>query len=147
MKKLFTQPWTIPLAFLLICLAAYGLLVPWLGFFWDDWPYTWFARTLGPGGLIKALINDRVFLAGIYAVSTTIFGQFPIVWQIFAILTRWLSVLAVWWALRQAWPRQTRQVTWVAILFAVYPGFLQQWISVVYSQAYLLWLLRYSPSV
>lgn len=138
MKKFLFRPRTIPVAFLLLCLAAYGLLVPWLGFFWDDWPYTWFGRTLGPAGLIKALVNDRVFLAGVYAVTTTLLGQSPLTWQIFAILTRWLSVLALWWTLRQAWPKYPRPVTWVALLFAVYPGFLQNWVSVIYSQVYLL---------
>ncbi len=137
-KKFFFRPRSIPLAFLFLCLLAYGLLIPWLGFYWDDWPYTWFSHTLGPLGLLKALAEDRPFLAGIYMVSTTLFGRYPIAWQLFAIFTRWLSVVAFWWTLRQIWPGHLRQVTWAALLFAVYPGFLQHWISVIYSQAYLL---------
>lgn len=138
MRKFFFRPRTIPLAFFLLCLIAYGLLIPWLGFYWDDWPYTWFARTLGPMGLLKALAEDRPFLAVSYMTTTTLMGQNPLTWQIFAIVTRWLSVMALWWSLRQVWPSKLRLVTWTTLLFAVYPGFLQHWISVIYSQAYLL---------
>lgn len=138
MKRFFSHPRTVPLAFALACLFAYGLLIPWLGFYWDDWPYTWFARTLGPQGLINALDGDRPFLAAIYIATTSIFNSYPLAWQIFALVTRLGSVLALWWTLRLTWPRLPRQAAWVGLLFAVYPGFRQHWVSVIYSQAYIL---------
>ncbi len=138
MKKILSHPRSIPLAFALACLLAYGLLVPWLGFYWDDWPYTWFAHTLGPQGLIRALDGDRPFLAAIYIATTSLFNSHPLAWQIFALVTRLGSVLVLWWTLRLTWPRAPRQVAWVGLLFAVYPGFRQHWISVIYSQAYVL---------
>lgn len=138
MKKTLFHPRTIPLAFAITCLLAYGLLLPWLGFYWDDWPYTWFARTLGPTGLISALDGDRPFLAASYIATTSLFGSHPLAWQIFALVTRLISVLALWWTMRITWPRMPRQAAWVGLLFAVYPGFRQHWISVVYSQAYLM---------
>lgn len=138
MKKFFSHPRTIPLAFGLTCLLAYGLLIPWLGFYWDDWPYTWFARTLGPQGLINALDGDRPFLAAIYIATTALFDSHPLLWQVFALITRLGSVLALWWTLRLTWARLPRQAAWVGLLFAVYPGFRQHWVSVIYSQAYVL---------
>lgn len=138
MKKFLFHPRTIPIAFFVVCLLAYGLMIPWLGFFWDDWPYTWFAHTLGPLGLVKALTGDRPFLSAIYMTTTTLFGSIPIVWQIFGLLMRWLTIIALWWTFYLVWPRHLRSVTWAALLFAVYPGFLQHWVSVIYSQAYVL---------
>jgi hypothetical protein len=29
---------TFPFLFLTVCLLAYGIFIPWLGFYWDDWP-------------------------------------------------------------------------------------------------------------
>ena len=31
-----------------------------------------------------------------------------------------------------------RQAFWASMLFAVYPGFSQQWISVIYSEAFII---------
>jgi hypothetical protein len=138
MKKLVFQTRSIPLALFILCLISYGLMIPWLGFYWDDWPYIWFAHTYGPAGLMKALAGDRPFLAAIYMFTTTVLGKTPLPWQIFAIVSRWLSAWVMWWTLKKIWPKASRQTALAAFLFAVYPGFGQHWISVIYSQAYLL---------
>jgi hypothetical protein len=138
MKKIIFRANSIPVALLLFCLLSYGLLIPWLGFYWDDWPYSWFAKILGPIGFVKAFANDRPFLSGIYMLTTPLFGSSPLGWQIFAIFTRFLAVMALWWTLNQIWPKNIRQIAWVTLLFAVFPGFSQQWISVIYSQAFLM---------
>jgi hypothetical protein len=138
MKKINFSANSIPVALFLVCVVSYGLLTPWLGFYWDDWPYSWFAKILGPLGFVKAFANDRPFLSLIYMITTPLFGESPVAWQIFAIFTRFIAVIALWWTLNQIWPKNTRQITWVTLLFAVFPGFSQQWISVIYSQAFLM---------
>ena len=41
-------------SWLLVCLLGYGLLIPWLGFYWDDWrPAVWVAHSLGPARLME----------------------------------------------------------------------------------------------
>jgi len=137
-KKIQFRASSIPLALFIICVISYGLLIPWLGFYWDDWPYSWFAHILGPLGFVKAFANDRPFLSVIYMITTSLFGNTPILWQIFGVLTRFLSVYALWWTLRKVWPKYGRQVAAVVFLFAVYPGFGQQWISVIYSQVFIV---------
>jgi hypothetical protein len=42
-----------------------------------------------------------------------------------------------------AWPAQRDKAAWAAALFAVYPGFTQQPISVIYGQAFLLFALLF----
>ncbi len=130
--------WTIPLALLALTGLSYGLRALSLGFFWDDWPYLWFFHRLGPAGILAAFSGDRPFLSFIYTLSLTIFGSSSQAWQIFALLARWLCGLGLWWALAQAWPRQANKAAWAAMLFTVYPGFTQQWISVIYGQAFFL---------
>jgi hypothetical protein len=137
-KKIQFRASSIPLALFIICVISYGLLIPWLGFYWDDWPYSWFAHILGPLGFVKAFANDRPFLSVIYMITTSLFGNTPILWQIFGVLTRFLSAYALWWTLRKVWPQYGRQVAAVVFLFAVYPGFGQQWISVIYSQVFIV---------
>ena len=36
-SKIIVNPWFYPAALLLICVLTYGLVIPHLGFYWDDW--------------------------------------------------------------------------------------------------------------
>jgi hypothetical protein len=125
--------WTVPLALLLLCLLSYGSMPAKLGFYWDDWFIGWYIHFLGPSTFIEAFGNDRPLLGGLYVVVTSLVGESPLAWQFLAIFARWLGCLALWWTLRGLWPRRTTQAAMIAFLFAVYPGFSQQYIAISYS--------------
>lgn len=129
---------SIPIALLLLTIITYGLRALGLGFYWDDWPYLWIFHRFGADGIVRAFANDRPFLSFIYIISLTLFGDSTQAWQIFALLARWLCSLGLWWALSLAWPKAKTQAAWAAFLFTVYPGFTQQWIAVIYGQAFFL---------
>jgi hypothetical protein len=128
----------VPLALLVYCLISFGILIPWLGFYWDDWPSIYTLHVLGPIGFIQAFSVDRPTLGWLFMVTSAIFGQSTLAWQVFGLVTRWLSSLALWWTLREVWPQHPRQTAWTALLFAAYPGFLQQYIAVTYSHTWLV---------
>lgn len=128
----------IPIALLGFTVLAYAPLIFSLGFYWDDWPLIWFGHLLGTNGYLEVLAGDRPFLAGVYLFSTSILGDSPLQWHIFGLLTRWCVTLSFWWALSKLWKNRQQEVFWIAALFAVYPGFKQQPISVIYSNGYLL---------
>lgn len=137
MKTLQLRSWTLPLVFLGVCTLAFGLLIPWLGFYQDDWYQVWFRRAFGVGVFPEYYSGERPFIAGIYMLTMPVIGNYPLNWQIFGLFSRWVSVLAVFWSLRLVWPRYTRQVVWIALLFAVFPGFRQQFASVIYSHYFI----------
>lgn len=123
-------PRSLPLALLVICILAYALLLPFLGFYWDDWPWVWLSHLYGPAGMLEI---DRLFrpLAGvILCFGALISGQGPFGWQVLNLLYRWLTALTFLWLLRCLWPRQVERAAWAALLFLVYPGFKQQFISI-----------------
>jgi hypothetical protein len=138
MKKFAFPLWSVPLALLGICLISFGILAPWLGFYWDDWPSIWYLHLFGPTGFLKVFAVDRPALGWLFTLTSSLTGTSPLAWQIFGVLTRWVSSVALWWAMRTIWPRNTREVTWVAFLYAVYPGFQQQYIAVTYSHDWLI---------
>ena len=138
MKKFALPLWSVPLALLGLCLISFGVLAPWLGFYWDDWPSIWYLHLLGPAGFLKVFALDRPALGWLFTLTSSLMGTSPLAWQLFGVLTRWLSCVALWWALRTIWPRNTREVTWVSLLYAVYPGFQQQYIAVTYSHDWLV---------
>src|SRR5512141_1398096 len=113
----------IPFALLFITVVSFGLLIPWLGFYWDDWPVIYMTKTQGIAGFWGFYQYDRPFSAWTYIVSAPILGTSPLRWQVFTLLLRWLTAVFVWASLRIIWPKKPHQVFWVALLFAVCPVF------------------------
>jgi hypothetical protein len=142
MKRLQFHRWSVPIALFLLCLAGYGLLIRWLGFYQDDWYQIWFGRAFGSSVFINYYDYERPFIAGLYLLTTPFLGVNPTTWQIFGLICRWLSALSVWWALGLVWKNRLHRVAWIAILFAVYPGFRQQFASVIYSHYFLQFAIQ-----
>ena len=130
--------WTVPPALFLILLVSFGALSPWLGFYWDDWPAIWFFHLLGPSGFKDVFAIDRPLLGRLFMLTTPLLGESALSWQLFGIFTRWMSCLALWWTLRVLWPQRSQQAGWIAFLFAIYPGFRQQYIAVTYSHGWII---------
>lgn len=128
---------SVPVALLLLLLLSFGLLIPWLGFYWDDWPTVWYLHQFGPAGFREVFAVDRPVLGWLFMLVSPFSGASTVAWQLFAIFTRWLCCLGLLWTLRTLWPRRAAEVTWAVFLFAVYPGFLQQPISVTYSLGWI----------
>ena len=146
MRKIVIGSKSFPVFLLLLCILSYGIMIPALGFYWDDWPMAWFAHTTGPLGFFNVFEGDRPFLAGIYVITTALLDTIPYQWQILGLVSRWLTSLIVWWMIRKLWPDNPQRAGWIAILFAVFPGFKQQPISIVYSNGFFL-LLSYIASL
>ncbi len=144
MSRIAFRTWTIPIALLLFCLLSFGLLIPMIGLYWDDWPTLWQLHMFGPGAFREAFSVDRPFLAWLFMLTTPIIGESVKGWQLFGIFTLWASCLSLWWMLRMLWPGRTTQCTWVAFLFAVYPSFSQHYISVTYSHVYLIYAIFFT---
>ena len=119
----------IPLFFLFVTLVAYGLLLPLTGFYWDDWPFAWIAKFLGPQEFIPAFAGVRPFLGPIFFLTTSLIPPVPLYWQLFALLIRFLAVLSAWFALNQVWPHHKRQTLVASLLFLVFPGYSQHWVA------------------
>ena len=129
MKTHWTFERSIPLLFLLVTIIAYGLLLPLTGFYWDDWPFAWMAKFLGPGEFIPAFAGVRPFLGPIFFITTSLIPPVPLYWQIFALVIRFIAVLSAWFALKQIWPHYQRQTMIASLLFLVFPGYSQHWVA------------------
>ena len=134
---------SIPALFAFLTLLAYGLIIPWLGFYWDDWSFAWIAKFLGPAEFTPAFRPFRPFLGPIFFVTTSFLPPSPIVWQIFGLFTRFFSALAAWWALRQIWPECKFQTLSASLLFLVFPGYSQQWVALTHINQEWVSLIAY----
>ena len=127
-----------PLLLLAVAVLAYGLVIPWLGFYWDDYPMVWIADQFGPEGMARYFSTNRPFWGLLYEITTPLIGAQPLAWQIFALLWRWASAAAFWLLLRAVWRQHPQAAAWGSLLFLVYPGFMQQSVSLVYSHYFIV---------
>ncbi len=132
-----------PIFLLLICFLAYSVLMPWLHVFADDLSFLFYYRTLGRTGFLQALGTERPGQGFLYSLTIPLLGTSPLVWQIFALLTRWLAAFTLWLMLCELWPDNKRQIVWITTLFAVFPGFHQHWVVLTYSHLYLILSLTF----
>jgi len=109
---------------------GYGLVLPWVGFYWDDWPWIWRFHVDGEQA-IRHIDSSFRPLAGIVLwIGGRLAGESPLGWQIYNLVIRWLGGVSLWWALRKIWPTRRESALWIAGLFLVYPSFGQQFVSV-----------------
>jgi hypothetical protein len=120
-----------PYIFLFVCLVAFGLFIPFLGFYWDDWPTIFYTFNNRVGQLINHFSYDRPFSVWAYWVVGRL-GTSPVIWQIAALLLRWVGVVALAWALKPLWKEHYKKILYIGLLFAIYPGYYVQSSSVIF---------------
>ncbi len=123
---------------LLIAALTYGLFFWKRGFYWDEFPWAWIYYRLGPDVLTKTFSTSRPFWGMIYQLTMPVIGPNPWVWQLLALVLRWVTALLFWLILRMVWPKHPRPALWASLLFLVYPGMGQHFISMMYSHFYIV---------
>ena len=118
--------WTVPIVLLGLAVLCYGIFIPWFGLYGDDWPYLYVYHLLGPGSYVSFVAADRPLSAWIYILISSLLGENVWAYHVLVLILRWLGAVLLWKILLLLWPKARKQVTWVACLFLVYPGFRQQ---------------------
>ncbi|MBT3391909.1 MAG: hypothetical protein HN413_16035 [Chloroflexi bacterium] len=158
LQKFAQKPSAFFAVLLILGITAYGLHIYWMGFYWDDWPWIWFANVMGPQGMLKIDVEHRPISGVILFIGSLLAGENPVLWQVYNLGWRILGSFALTWALAQIWPADNANqinsrglinkknshksaaseksafysspVIWVSLLFLVYPGFNQQFVAV-----------------
>lgn len=126
-KSFFQSDFGVPLAFLALSILSFGLLIPSLGFYMDDWPYVFYAKQKGIDSLREMLIYDsRPNAAWLYMLGFRLFGFTPIAWHIASLFMRFATVTAFWLFLRLIWQDRKREIVAASLLFAIFPFFMLQ---------------------
>ncbi|MFM8423794.1 MAG: hypothetical protein ACKOBL_01335 [Chloroflexota bacterium] len=136
-----------PIAFFVISFLGFGLLIPSLGFYMDDWHYVFYAKSLGIESLQAMLTYDSRPNAGwLYILGFRILGTSPLVWHVFTFALIVIATWTYWLFIRTLWKSQGYNAAYIAILFAVYPFFMLQSSPVGYTH---LWvgLITYNVSL
>ncbi len=119
----------IPAILGLITIIGYGLLLPFTGFYWDDWPFAWIAQFLGPSEFNPAFAPFRPFLGPIFYFTTSLIPPVPLYWQSFALVIRFIIGISAWWMFKQIWPERPRAALIAALFILIFPGYSQHWVA------------------
>jgi hypothetical protein len=126
-QKLFKNESMIAaLLILLTTVITYGVSIPNLGYYHDDWFVLWSGQARGAESLMPLFSTDRPFMGVVYSVIYRFLGDSIFGWHFYALLWRFIGGLAFFWILRLIWPEQKYLTTVMTVLFIVYPGFLSQ---------------------
>jgi hypothetical protein len=129
----------VPLFLLLVTIMAHGLLIPWLGYYSDDWLFIWTGQKLGSAGLTRYFTTNRPVLGLLYQATMPLLGSHPLAWHLFGLFSRWVSALTCWWMLSLADPAERRRVAlWTALLLLVYPGFKLTPVPITFGHMFLI---------
>ena len=95
---------------LFLAILAYGLLLPQMGFYWDELPMSWIRYELGPEAMTRYFSTNRPVWGMLYQVTTRLLPQVPIYWEVFGLFWRWVAAVLVWAIARNLWtgPRDVR---------------------------------------
>jgi len=121
-----------------VAFLTYGLLIPQLGFYWDELPMIWIRYQLGAEAMLRYFSSNRPVWGILYQITTHILPAIPIYWQIFALVWRWLGAVVMYAIVMKLWKDKPQSALGVALLFLVYPGFNQHWASYLYGHFYIV---------
>lgn len=143
MRRFIESQKFIPILFSLITLIAYGLLLPKTGFYWDDWPFAWIAKFLGPSEFVPAFAPFRPFLGPIFYLTTSLVPPVPIYWQIFALIIRFIIGITAWWTFKQIWLERPHIALLTSLFILIFPGYSQHWVALTHINQELIPFIFY----
>jgi len=111
---------------LVVAVLAYGLVIPTLGLFGDDWPHLWVYHMFGLDGFSQLVMWDRPFSAWVYWLIAPLAGENIWGYHVYLLLIRWAGAVAFYFVIKEVFPKSQPFPTWAAVFFLVYPGFRQQ---------------------
>jgi hypothetical protein len=129
-----TQALFHPVVYLFIlAILAYGLLLPTLGLYGDDWEFLYGYYRYGHSGFEDVVGWMRPYSVLAYRVLASIFGLNILAYHIYVLIARWFTAVLVWKILCLLFPEHQRPVLWTASLFLIYPAFYQQTLPLSFS--------------
>ena len=142
---------SIPFALFLLTLLTYGLMLPWTGFYWDDWPFAWIENFLGPAEFVPAFTPFRPFLGPIFFGTTSLLPPNPLWWQSLALVLRFTLAWTAWWTFKSIWPKARWQTLTAGLFFLVFPAYSQHWVAYTHINQewipFLFYLLSFGLTV
>jgi hypothetical protein len=108
------KPWFFPVVLLSLGVVAYGLIMPELGFYWDDWEGVYLYH-LGSPSIGFQYYSERPLAALAYLLLFPVTEMNPPTWQVVSLLLRWGGALFIVLPLSICIERANHWAFWKAV--------------------------------
>ena len=117
----------VPVIFLIgIAAICYMSLAHLFGFYNDDWYLIYSGTSQGAQKFHDIFAIDRPLRGYFVGLMFNLFGVNPWLYSLGAFIMRCIGAIGFLWILRMVWPGEKQATFAAALLFVVYPGFLDQ---------------------
>jgi hypothetical protein len=131
-----------------VSFLAYFLFIPKIGFVGDEWYMAYAARVGGVAKFIDVFQYDRPFRILWTAMTLPWLGLNPASHAYLSFALKVVGSFGIFWLLYQLFPKQKWLSVFLAALYAVYPGFMQQPVGWDYQTHNLIMALQaYSMAI
>lgn len=94
------------------------------GFYRDDWYLVYVGVSQGAAKFTDVFAIDRPFRAPFVSLFFNLLGLNPPLYSYTGFIARIIGAASLYWIIRQVWSKQPKAAWIAALLFIVYPGFL-----------------------
>jgi len=147
LKKIKLPDWLFAGILLWVSVLSFGIMIPWMGLYADDWPFYYVNQLRGFNGVVEFIAWVRPFAGWMFGLITALTGKSFWAAHVILLLLRWADALLFWRFLRLIWPGQPQPARWAALIFAVFPAFKQQPLSLEYFPHFLILGLYFLSAV
>lgn len=105
------------------------------GYYLNDWHPL--SGKLNDASPFQLWAHERLGVGLLYSITYPVLGDHLFLWQLFSIGLRLVSAILFWWLTRIIWKDQKYFSISAAIIFLVYPGFMQQSIALTFSNHFI----------
>lgn len=138
LKNLSFSEKSIPVALFILCSMSFGLLIPNLGFYMDDWHYVFYANLKGVDSLAEMLTYDsRPGATWLYMSIFQILGINRLAWHLFNFGLILVTAFTYWMLIRFIWKHEVENSLHSAMLFLIYPFFMLHSSPIGYSHVWI----------
>jgi len=110
-----------------------------LGLYTDDWTFLGTYHNFGSTGLFDYFQQHRPVWGLTYQLAMPLLGTKAWVWHIYGIFWRTAASLAFYWLMKLLWPQRKNFTIMAGVLFAIYPVYLLQPLSLVMGQVLMVY--------
>ena len=124
-----------PVFLFIVTFVTYGIFIPVLGYYGDDFSLAWLAYKVG--SVDSFFTQNRPIFGQIFLAITKLLSPSPWQWHLTFTILRWLLALQIFNLFRSIKSIDERAAYWISLLFLIYPGALIFYQPVTFTGVFL----------
>lgn len=129
-----------PLVLLFFCLLSYGVFIPFLGLYSDDWIFLSIYQKYGHAGLTQYFATNRPVWGLLYHATLPVIGNSVAMWHVFSLLAMLMCGMAFRKLILLLWPDRHLNALIGGLLFILFPGYTLSPIAITFGHIFIVYL-------